>query len=217
MRLLFQPRANAIAQLVVLSAVTLPVLGLGGILLWPRTAYSTRVGMVLPQPVAFSHEHHTRALGIDCRFCHTTAETSATAGMPSTGTCMHCHSEIWSDSPMLAPVRRSWNEGQPIEWERVHDLPDFVYFNHAVHVNAGVGCASCHGRVDRMPMMSKAKSLRMSWCLDCHRDPGSGLLEGRADAGGAAVEQPLLFSHPGLTDDALRGKGGLTDCVTCHR
>jgi hypothetical protein len=136
-----------------------------------RSSLATRQGIVLQQPVPFSHDHHVAGLGISCLYCHTTVEESSFAGIPPSATCMNCHKLIWNESPMLEPVRESYRTGQPIEWTRVHDLPDFVYFDHSIHVAKGIGCASCHGRVDQMPLMYQAESLQMEWCLDCHRAP----------------------------------------------
>ena len=137
-----------------------------------RSSYNTREGVILKQPIPFSHSHHVAGLGIDCRYCHTSVEKSAFAGMPPTATCMNCHKQIWADSPMLEPVRESYRTGESIEWIRVHDLPDFVYFNHSAHVRRGVGCVDCHGRVDEMETVYQAEPLSMAWCLDCHmQDP----------------------------------------------
>lgn len=133
---------------------------------WVTNAYSDR-----PQPVQFSHKHHVGDDGIDCRYCHTSVETGASAGLPPTQTCMNCHSQIWVDSPYLEIVRESARTGKPIEWVRVHDLPDYAYFNHSIHVSKGVGCSSCHGRIDEMPLVYQKSSLQMSWCLECHREP----------------------------------------------
>ena len=168
---LFHPRSNTIARASIAGAVLL----LTG-LVWAVTAlnlssYSTRVEIPRDQPVPFSHKHHVSGLGLDCRYCHTSVETSAFAGMPPTETCITCHSQIWSDSPMLEPVRASWRNNESIHWTRVHDLPGFVYFNHSIHINKGIGCQTCHGRVDLMPLMWKVNSLHMGWCLDCHRAP----------------------------------------------
>ncbi len=138
---------------------------------WFRSMYVTQVNVVRTQPVQFSHEHHVTGLGLDCRYCHTSVESSAFAGIPPTETCMNCHSMIWNESPKLEPVRESYRTGKPIEWTRVHDVPDYVQFNHAIHVNKGVGCSSCHGRVDQMPLTWRVHSLYMEWCLECHRDP----------------------------------------------
>src|SRR6185312_7602198 len=116
-----------------------------------RSPYETMQNEAREQPVAFSHEHHVSGLGIDCRYCHTTVETSSFAGLPPTETCMTCHSRLWTEAPMLAPVRQSFATQQPLEWKRVNQLPGFVYFNHSIHVNKGIGCSTCHGQVDQMP------------------------------------------------------------------
>ena len=134
----------------------------------PRT---TDVGYSPEQPVPYSHALHVGELGLDCRYCHVSVERAASAGMPPTATCMNCHKLIWNDSPMLEPVRRSWATGEPLRWNRVHDLPDYVYFDHSIHIAKGVGCVSCHGRVDEMPLLRQASSLQMGWCLECHREP----------------------------------------------
>ena len=141
------------------------------------------------QPVPFSHAHHVGGLGIDCRYCHTTVETSSFANIPPTKTCMNCHSQIWSTSPTLEPVRASFRTGESIRWTRVYDLPDFVYFNHSIHVNKGVGCESCHGRVDQMPLTWQENSLQMEWCLDCHRNP-------REVSAAARVRSPPWATSP---------------------
>jgi len=182
-----------------------------------RSPYVTEANVVREQPVPFSHEHHVSGLGIDCRFCHTTVEKSAFAGLPATEICMGCHSQIWKDSPMLEPVRESYRTGKPLKWTRVHDLPDFVYFNHSIHVAKGIGCESCHGRVDQMPLMRRTASLQMSWCLDCHDHPERQIRD-HAD----------VF-HMGLANSEAREHGSelvrengidvkpLIDCWTCHR
>lgn len=140
-----------------------------------RSSYVTGQEIVLKQPVPFSHDHHVAGLGIDCRYCHSSVEVSNSAGMPSSETCMNCHRQIWTNADLLEPVRSSFANDTPIVWQRVHDLPDFVYFNHSVHVAKGIGCASCHGQVDRMPLMFQQASLQMEWCLSCHRDPGKSV------------------------------------------
>jgi len=142
-----------------------------GMALINRSSYVTRAGVAREQPVPFSHRHHAGELGIDCRYCHTAVELGPIAGIPPTKTCMNCHSQIWVDSPVLEPVRASFRTDKSIEWIKVHDLPDFVYFNHSIHVRQGIGCVSCHGRVDRMNLMWQESSLQMEWCLDCHRHP----------------------------------------------
>src|SRR5437868_6443602 len=136
-----------------------------------RSPYYTQAMTPRAQPVPFSHEHHAAGLGIDCRYCHTTVETSAFAGIPATKTCMTCHSQIWTSAQMLSPVRESWRENRPIRWTRVHDVPDFVQFNHSIHVAKGIGCSTCHGEVDKMPLTWQQYSLHMEWCMQCHKAP----------------------------------------------
>lgn len=140
-----------------------------------RSPWVTRQGQRPDQPVPFSHKHHVVGLGLQCLYCHTSVEKSFYAGIPPTKTCINCHSQIWTNAQLLEPVRQSWATGQSIPWIRVHDLPDFVYFNHSVHVNKGLGCASCHGRVDEMPLMYMENTLQMEWCLNCHRNPVKNL------------------------------------------
>ncbi len=140
-----------------------------------RSPWVTRQGQRPDQPVPFSHKHHVQGLGLQCQYCHTSVEKSSYAGIPPTKTCMNCHSEIWTNAQLLEPVRQSWATGESIQWIRVHDLPDYVYFNHEIHVNKGIGCASCHGRVDEMPLMYEENTLQMEWCLNCHRNPATNL------------------------------------------
>jgi hypothetical protein len=168
---IFHPSTNTISRVSIFGALFL-IAGL----LWllaelNRSSYVTEADVPREQPVQFSHRHHVSGLGIDCRYCHTTVETSSFAGIPSTSTCMNCHSQIWTDSPMLEPVRESYRTGRPLRWTRVHNLANFVYFDHSIHVNKGVGCVTCHGRVDLMPLTWQAGSLLMEWCLECHRNP----------------------------------------------
>src|SRR5581483_10196317 len=172
---IFRPSANLAAAVTLLAIAILALAGLAWWWWWPRTDYPRHTRWPLDQPVPFSHEHHVAGLGIDCRFCHTAVEVSALAGMPPTSTCMTCHSQIWTNASMLAPVRLSLADDRPLVWHRVNDLPDYVYFNHSIHIAKGVGCSSCHGEVDRMPLSYKASSLTMQFCLDCHRDPGPRL------------------------------------------
>jgi len=212
---IFLRSTNTIARV---SIVVLLILGAGlGWLLsaFSRSAYSTDQGVVLKQPIPFSHDHHTAALGIDCRYCHTSVEESSSAGIPPTATCMNCHKQIWSDSPMLESVRTSFSAGQPIEWERVYDLPDFVKFNHSIHVAKGIGCASCHGRVDQMPLIYQAVSLKMEWCLDCHRQPEK-FVRPRSEVfnmSWKSTNQEIL--GPELVEEyAIKSK---INCSVCHR
>jgi hypothetical protein len=183
----------------------------------PYTDWSTRVGFAADQPVPFSHQHHVAGLGLDCRFCHATVEVSATAGMPPTDTCMTCHSQLWTNAAMLEPVRRSLANRQPLHWQRVNRLPDYVYFNHSIHIAKGVGCVTCHGQVDRMALTEKAASLRMAWCLDCHRDPAPNLRPRPAVFDldwKPAADTP---SGTALARDYHVHAATLTDCSVCHR
>ena len=140
-----------------------------------RSPWVTRQGQRPDQPIPFSHKHHVVGLGLQCQYCHTSVEKSSYAGIPPTKTCINCHSQIWTNAQLLEPARQSWATGASIQWIRVHDLPDYVYFNHSIHVNKGIGCASCHGRVDEMPLMYQQNTLQMEWCLNCHRNPGVNL------------------------------------------
>src|SRR5438046_29243 len=167
----FHPSTNTLSRLSILVGILLLAAAWKIGMAINRSPYFTQVNVVRAQPVPFSHKHHVQGLGIDCRYCHTSVENSSFAGIPPTKTCMNCHSSIWSDSPMLAPVRESFKTDQSIAWTRVHDLPDFVYFDHSIHVRKGVGCETCHGRVDQMPLTWRANSLYMEWCLECHRAP----------------------------------------------
>jgi hypothetical protein len=171
----FDRSSNALARAsLVLTGLTVIALGVALNYL-QRSPWVTRQGQRPDQPVPFSHKHHVEGLGLQCQYCHTSVEKSAYAGIPPTKTCMNCHSEIWTNAQLLEPVRDSWATGKSIQWIRVHDLPDYVYFNHEIHVNKGIGCASCHGRVDQMPLMYEENSLQMEWCLNCHRDPAKNL------------------------------------------
>jgi hypothetical protein len=171
----FDRSSNALARAsLVLTGLIVIALGVALNSL-QRSPWVTRQGQRPDQPVPFSHKHHVEGLGLQCQYCHTSVEKSSYAGIPPTKTCMNCHSQIWTDAQLLEPVRHSWATGESIQWIKVHDLPDFVYFNHEIHVNKGIGCASCHGRVDQMPLMYEENSLQMEWCLNCHRNPGVNL------------------------------------------
>jgi len=183
------------------------------------STYLTDVRVPQEQPVPFSHAHHVGGLGIDCRYCHTTVETSSFAGMPPTETCMNCHKQIWSGAPMLEPVRASFRTGQPLRWNRVYDLPGFVYFDHSIHVHKGVGCVTCHGRVDEMPLLWRANTLHMSWCLDCHRAPERFVRprEHVFDLAWVPDEDQDTMGRRLVRDYAIMDSGTLTGCYTCHR
>jgi hypothetical protein len=216
----FHPAANALARGTVFGGLFAVAAAAWAGAAFLRSPYVTQVNVVRDQPVPFSHDHHVAGLGIDCRFCHATVETAAFAGMPSTEVCMGCHSQIWNRSPLLAPLRESLQSGQPLAWTRVNDVPDFVYFNHSIHVAKGIGCESCHGRVDRMPLARKAASMHMQWCLDCHRHPetairvpGEVFRFGRETAASSAAASDAndLVDRYGIVTSQL------TDCVICHR
>jgi hypothetical protein len=213
---IFRRSANSFARFTLI--VILLLLSASGAIAWlvNRSSYFTRVGEALPQPVPFSHEHHVGGLGIDCRYCHQTVEVAAFAGMPPTHTCMSCHSQIWANSTMLEPVRASYRENVPLAWTRVYDVPDFVYFNHSIHVRKGVGCVTCHGRIDRMPLTMKATSLHMAWCLDCHRQPEKYVRprERVFDMAWRPQEDQLAMGSRLVKEYGIRR---LIDCYTCHR
>lgn len=213
---LFHPSTNTISKFSIFGGAFL-IGGLASVIgVMSRSPWATEVGVILEQPVPFSHAHHVRGLGIDCRYCHDTVETEAFAGMPATEVCYGCHSQIWSSSPILEPVRESQRENRPIAWRRVYDLPDFVYFHHGIHVQSGIGCSSCHGRVDLMPILWQAEPLQMEWCLGCHRDPVA-----------AVRPQKDIFlldydptSLPLAERKRLAKEYGIskaTDCDICHR
>lgn len=168
---IFHPSTNTISRVSIFGGIILVCVIVAALAAINRSSYVTGVGVARLQPVPFSHKHHISDVGIDCRYCHTSVEESAFAGVPATQICMNCHSQIWADSAMLEPVRASARSGTSLEWTRVHNLPGFVYFDHSIHVKKGVGCATCHGRVDGMPLMRRENSLYMEWCLECHREP----------------------------------------------
>jgi hypothetical protein len=181
-----------------------------------RSSYVTEADVVRDQPIPFSHKHHVGGLGIDCRYCHSSVEESSFAGIPPTKTCMNCHSQIWADSPVLRPVRESLRTGTPILWSRVHRLPDYVYFDHHIHVAKGIGCVACHGQVDEMPLVAQQSTLYMEWCLNCHRHPERAV-EPRAQIFNLRWQPPQDRAALG---ERLVGEYHVakrTDCVDCHR
>lgn len=227
---IFHSSANTIAKASIFGVVFLV-----GAIGWvasavQRSPYVTDQGMVRDQPVPFSHEHHVRGLGIDCRYCHTSVEESSFAGLPPTKTCMTCHSQIWTNAQILEPVRKSYETGEPLRWTRVHNLPNFVYFNHSIHVAKGVGCATCHGQVDRMPLMWQNATLQMVWCLQCHRDPEM-YLRPRSEVFNMNWQPPTKehpdVAHGNATSQLELGKflvkeygvrkDQITNCSVCHR
>ena len=229
---IFHRSTNTISRATIFGAVFILAAVLWACIQFQRSPYVTYAGVVRPQPVPFSHQHHAGGLGIDCRYCHTSVEVSAFAGIPPTKTCMNCHSQIWTGAPLLEPVRQSYRTGQSLVWSRVNDLPDFVYFNHSIHINKGVGCNTCHGPVDRMPLMYNYASLQMEWCLDCHRAPEKYLrprdqvfnmrYEEPSTAKPVAVDGKDYSNQLELGLDLvkkykLRSVYDITSCSTCHR
>jgi hypothetical protein len=213
---IFHPSFNTISKVSIFGAVFFVGLAAWawGVVL--RSPYTTQVGVAREQPVAFSHKHHVGGLGLDCRFCHASVEDAAFAGIPSTKTCMSCHSLVWPDAPILEAVRESFRTDRPIRWVRVHDLSDFAYFDHSIHVAKGIGCTTCHGRVDEMPLLWRVHSLDMEWCLGCHRDPKRYVRPREAvfDVGWDPAS-----SSPAERDALARAYhlASMTDCSTCHR
>jgi hypothetical protein len=214
---LFPRAANQIARTSIVlaagAAVLAAVLVMGVI---PRSSLVTRQREAREQPLPFYHRHHVGGMGIDCRYCHTSVDKAAFAGIPPTKTCMNCHSQIFKDSPTLEPVRASWRENRSLPWLRVHDLPDFVYFNHSAHVNKGVGCTTCHGAVDKMAYVWQEKSLLMEWCLDCHRAP-ERYLRPKAEVYSTSYRPPANQLELGRRLKAEYGVETQTSCSTCHR
>jgi len=181
-----------------------------------RSGYVTEAGVSREQPVPFSHRHHVGGMGIDCRYCHTSVENAAFANIPPTKTCINCHSQIWANSPTLEPVRESFRTEKSIQWTRVHDLPDFAYFNHSIHVNKGIGCSTCHGPVDNMPLVWQEKSLQMEWCLECHRHPES-YVRPREEVFNMEYQPPADQVALGSKLVKQYKIQSLTSCSTCHR
>ncbi len=229
---IFPSSANNYAKATILA---IPVLAIGlfaGYYVFMTSPYITNQKIARSQPVPFSHKHHVGGLGIDCRYCHTSVEVSSTAGIPPTKTCMNCHSQIWTNAALLEPVRYSYRSGTSLQWEKVNDLPDFVYFNHSIHVNKGVGCNTCHGKVEGMALMLQQNSLQMEWCLECHRAPEKNLRP-REEVFNSAYEQPteakpVTVDGKEYTDQIalgtalvhkykLRSVRDITSCSTCHR
>jgi len=240
---IFHRSTNTLSRATIFGAVFV-VAALGWVLYAVQgSPFITYAGVRKPQPVAFSHQHHVTGLGIDCRYCHTSVETSSFAGIPPTKTCMNCHSQIWTNAQLLEPVRASYRSGESLQWTRVNQLPDFVFFNHSIHVNKGVGCNTCHGPVDQMPLMYQQESLQMEWCLSCHRDPGKNLrprdqvfnmryqqptssntvtVDGRPFDDQNSLGEYLIKKYQVrvgkiVTTDGQTSVSDITSCSTCHR
>jgi hypothetical protein len=229
---IFHRSTNTMSRATIFGAVfVLAALGLIAMEI-QRSPYVTDAGVRKPQPVPFSHQHHVSGLGIDCRYCHTSVETSSFAGIPPTKTCMNCHAQIWTNAQLLEPVRASYRSGESLQWTRVNQLPDFVYFNHSIHVTKGVGCNTCHGPVDQMPLMYQQESLQMEWCLSCHRAPEENLRP-RDQVFNMRYQQPtsanpVVVDGNSFTDQKelglalvkkynVRSVRDITSCSTCHR
>src|SRR5271167_1329869 len=216
---LFHRSANSTARISILAVVILATLGLTAVLGGVRSPNFTNQYLTRDQPIQFSHKHHAGDDGIDCRYCHTGVETSAYAGIPPTKTCMNCHSVLFNNVGYLEPVRESYRTNESIEWVKVHRLADYVYFNHSIHINKGIGCSSCHGSVNDMPLVFQASPLTMEWCLGCHRNPEENLrpkdqifnMNWKADANQEETGKKLAAEYK------LRTVAELTSCSTCHR
>ncbi len=213
---LFPRSANALARGSVVVVLCLLAGGGATVFSLARSGYVNRQGLVVEQPVPFSHDHHVGQIGIDCRYCHTGVETTAAAGIPPTATCMNCHNQLWTNAEILEPVRASWRDGTPLRWNRVHDLPEFTYFNHSIHVAKGVACVTCHGQVDRMPLMYQHATLEMRWCLDCHKDPVPNIRP-REEVTNMAWAPPEGFEAEQVRLAGLYNVQSKTSCSTCHR
>jgi hypothetical protein len=216
---IFHHSTNSLARITLFGAIFFVAFAGWAFFELGKSAYVTRAYEAREQPVPFSHAHHVGGMGLDCRYCHTTVETSGFANIPPTKTCMNCHSQIWNQSPTLEPVRSAYKNNQSIRWVRVHDLPDFVYFDHSIHVNKGVGCESRHGRIDKMGLTSQQSTLQMQWCLDCHRAPEQHLRPrdqvfamGYKPAGSQTEIGLKLKAEYNVLDART-----LTSCSTCHR
>ncbi len=229
---IFHRSTNTISRVSIVLALVLVTAFLGAALELQRSPYYSWRGVMREQPVPFSHQHHVAGLGIDCRYCHTSVENSNFAGIPPTKTCMNCHQQIWTNAPMLEPVRESFRTGHSIVWTRVNAVPDFVYFDHSIHVNKGVGCNECHGPVNKMPLMRAENSMQMEWCLGCHREPEK-VLRPKAevfnmDYQRPSTDAPVEVGGQKFTDQIalgnylkkayhLRSVNDITSCNTCHR
>jgi hypothetical protein len=229
---IFHRSTNTISRATIFGAVFIVAALFWAMAEVQRSPYATYEGVAKPQPAPFSHQHHVTGLGIDCRYCHTSVEKSSFAGIPPTKTCMNCHAQIWTNAALLEPVRESFRTDKSLQWTRVNQLPDFVYFNHSIHLNKGVGCNTCHGPVDRMPLMYQYASLQMEWCLNCHRAPENNLRP-RDQVFNMRYQQPssanpvvvdgMSYTDQAALGNALKAKyrvrtvNEITSCNTCHR
>lgn len=241
---IFRPSSNTSMRLGLGTIAVLPVSVMVFFSQYTRSPFVTHISIPYEQPVPFSHEHHVTELGIDCRYCHTSVEKSARAGYPSTHTCMSCHSQIWTNSPLLEPIRESYKNNIPIKWTRLNQVPDFVYFNHSIHINRGVSCNNCHGPIQAMQMAYKGQAFQMRWCLDCHRNPENYVNEpefvwnlyqniqrGKHADGSVLTDEEITLmngeQYKRSTEELKKGKElvkkfhvqteSISDCTTCHR
>ncbi len=213
---LFRPSSNTYANVGIAAVLLLVCSTIAVAYVIDRGPWITSVQMAPEQPIPFSHKHHVKDDGIDCRYCHTSVEYSGYAGIPPTETCMSCHSQIWTGAVVTKPIRDSWATGKSIEWVRVHDLPDFVYFNHSIHLNKGIGCSTCHGQINEMALTYKVNTLNMNWCINCHRNPGQ-FVRPRSEVFNINYKYPSNQSELGPKLVKEYHIQNLTDCVTCHR
>jgi hypothetical protein len=213
----FHRSINWLARFSIIAVIAAVGLLFGILLNINRIDYVSDVGLAIDQPVPFSHKHHVEAIGIDCRYCHTSVEESAFAGIPPTETCMTCHSLIWTEAPPLEPIRASWRDETNIKWNRVHDLPDFVYFRHNIHIAKGIGCTSCHGAINEMPLVKIENALNMEWCLECHRNPENHIRP-RENVFDVHWTPPADQEAQGLRliEEYDVRVSQLTDCSVCH-
>jgi len=213
---LFRPSSNSLAKIAIGAAVIMVFSTVGIAYMIDRGPWITDVGVAPVQPIYFSHKHHVKDDGIDCRYCHTSVENSGYAGLPATETCMSCHSQIWNNATVTEPIRQSWASGESIKWTKVHDLPDFVYFNHSIHIAKGIGCSTCHGQINEMPWVYKVNTLYMNWCVNCHRDP-SQYIRPKAEVFNMDYKYPDNQAQLGAQLVKEYHVQSLQDCATCHR
>lgn len=216
---IFPRSVNATVRMILALAVSFVVFGAATVYTLMYSSWATKQNEYVEQPIQFSHAHHVGGIGLDCRYCHTSVEKSSFAGIPPTKTCMNCHSQLWANAPILEPVRASYRDNTNLTWTRVNDLPDFVYFNHQIHVRQGVGCVTCHGAVNKMPLMTQGQSLLMGWCLDCHRAPEK-YLRPRDEVFNMAYEAPANQLEVGLRlkkEYNVAGAEHMMSCSVCHR
>jgi hypothetical protein len=218
---IFPRSANALVRSTLFGVLSLVLFGGWLVMTLMRSSWATKQNEFVEQPIQFSHAHHVGGVGIDCRYCHTSVEKSSFAGIPPTKTCMNCHSQIWTNAPILEPVRASFRTGTPLNWIRVNDLPDFVYFNHQIHIKQGVGCNVCHGPVDKMPLMYQAQSLLMEFCISCHKAP-ENFLRPRSEVFNMNYKVPADTTQLELglklkKEYGISSLEHMTSCSVCHR